>query len=120
MEIIISILFVILAISSIVNLRHCNLLDAYLIGHSNAERIGRSICITQWCNVIVGCCIGVLLGYVITIKLECPKENKQDADLGLQMDTIQNRLIRELVEFNNKLVENQNALMEYFKTGKEK
>lgn len=48
------------------------------------------------------------------------KDYNEYQDLVIRMDSTQNRLIKELVDANNKTVDNQNQLMKYLKDEKGK
>lgn len=66
MEMITFILLVIFLVCGLIGMNQCNQLDRLLQYNSNYKRIAKSISISQWSFMIIGCCLGVLLGYVIT------------------------------------------------------
>ena len=70
MEIITVILVFIVFICALLGMANCNYLDRVLQFNAHYKNIARAITITQLTFMIIGVCIGTLLGYVITINFE--------------------------------------------------
>lgn len=68
---------------------------------------------------IVICVILVLNVVGLSMNCQFMKDYSEFQSLVWRMDTTQNRLIKELVDCNNKIVDNHNAFVEYLKTDKE-
>lgn len=64
----------------------------------------------------------VLVLNIVGLSMNCCflKDYSEFQSLVWRMDTTQNRIIKELVDCNNKIVDNHNAFVEYLKMGKEK
>lgn len=63
----------------------------------------------------------ILVLNIVGLSMNCQfmKDYSEFQSLVWRMDTTQNRLIKELVDCNNKIVDNHNAFVEYLKMGKE-
>lgn len=55
----------------------------------------------------------------LNLNIRFIKDYSEFQSLVWRMDTTQNRLIKELVDCSNKIVDNHNEFVEYLKTGKE-
>lgn len=64
---------------------------------------------------------GILVLNVVGLSMNCQfiKDYSEFQSIVWRMDSTQNRLIKELVDCSNKIVDNHNAFVEYLKTDKE-
>ncbi len=72
MEIIVSILVIIFSSCALICMNECNYIDNMLAMqyYADYKEIARAIIASHWAIAIIGVVLGLLLGYVVTLRFE--------------------------------------------------